>query len=83
MFSATWPKDVRKLAMDFLTDAAHLNVGSLELSANHNITQIVEIIDESNKQQRLMSILSDIMNKVSVYNCFTNILYINIRYESS
>ncbi|OZC07406.1 DEAD/DEAH box helicase [Onchocerca flexuosa] len=63
MFSATWPKDVRKLAMDFLTDAAHLNVGSLELSANHNITQIVEIIDESNKQQRLMSILSDIMNK--------------------
>ncbi|KAK6111379.1 DEAD/DEAH box helicase family protein [Brugia pahangi] len=63
MFSATWPKDVRKLAMDFLTDAAHLNVGSLELSANHNITQIVEIIDESNKQQRLMAILSDIMNK--------------------
>lgn len=70
MFSATWPKDVRKLAMDFLTDAAHLNVGSLELSANHNITQIVEIIDESNKQQRLMSILSDIMNKVSVYSYF-------------
>ncbi|VIO87678.1 RNA-dependent helicase, putative [Brugia malayi] len=65
MFSATWPKDVRKLAMDFLTDAAHLNVGSLELSANHNITQIVEIIDESNKQQRLMAILSDIMNKES------------------
>ncbi|MCP9265520.1 Ddx5 protein [Dirofilaria immitis] len=64
MFSATWPKDVRKLAMDFLTDAAHLNVGSLELSANHNITQIVEIIDESNKQQRLMSILSEIMNKL-------------------
>uniref|UniRef100_A0A915PK99 RNA helicase n=1 Tax=Setaria digitata TaxID=48799 RepID=A0A915PK99_9BILA len=63
MFSATWPKDVRKLAMDFLTDAAHLNVGSLELSANHNITQIVEIIDESNKQQRLMAILSEIMNK--------------------
>ncbi|EJD74118.1 DEAD box polypeptide 17 [Loa loa] len=65
MFSATWPKDVRKLAMDFLADAAHLNVGSLELSANHNITQIVEIIDESNKQQRLMAILSDIMNKES------------------
>lgn len=75
MFSATWPKDVRKLAMDFLTDAAHLNVGSLELSANHNITQIVEIIDESNKQQRLMAILSDIMNKVSFYNLDNYILY--------
>uniref|UniRef100_A0A0M3INT8 RNA helicase n=1 Tax=Ascaris lumbricoides TaxID=6252 RepID=A0A0M3INT8_ASCLU len=64
MFSATWPKDVRKLAMDFQTDAAHLNVGSLELAANHNITQIVEVLEESSKQQRLISILSDIMSEV-------------------
>uniref|UniRef100_F1KXZ7 RNA helicase n=1 Tax=Ascaris suum TaxID=6253 RepID=F1KXZ7_ASCSU len=63
MFSATWPKDVRKLAMDFQTDAAHLNVGSLELAANHNITQIVEVLEESSKQQRLISILSDIMSE--------------------
>lgn len=64
--------------MDFLTDAAHLNVGSLELSANHNITQIVEIIDESNKQQRLMSILGDIMNKVLICSCCYFILYTDI-----
>lgn len=51
--------------MDFLIDAAHLNVGSLELSANHNITQIVEVMDESNKHRRLMSLLTDIMNKVN------------------
>ncbi|KHN76035.1 putative ATP-dependent RNA helicase DDX17, partial [Toxocara canis] len=63
MFSATWPKEVRKLAMDFQTDPAHLNVGSLELAANHNITQLIEIMDESNKQQRLMTILSQIMNQ--------------------
>ncbi|MFH4976806.1 hypothetical protein AB6A40_003515 [Gnathostoma spinigerum] len=63
MFSATWPKEVRKLAMDFQTDAAHLNVGSLELSANHNITQIVEVMEENSKQQRLMSILNEIMNQ--------------------
>uniref|UniRef100_A0A915B618 RNA helicase n=1 Tax=Parascaris univalens TaxID=6257 RepID=A0A915B618_PARUN len=63
MFSATWPKDVRKLAMDFQTEAAHLNVGSLELAANHNITQIVEVLEESSKQQRLISILNDIMTE--------------------
>uniref|UniRef100_A0A0M3HKH0 Helicase C-terminal domain-containing protein n=1 Tax=Ascaris lumbricoides TaxID=6252 RepID=A0A0M3HKH0_ASCLU len=49
--------------MDFQTDAAHLNVGSLELAANHNITQIVEVLEESSKQQRLISILSDIMSE--------------------
>uniref|UniRef100_A0A1I8AFQ6 Helicase ATP-binding domain-containing protein n=1 Tax=Steinernema glaseri TaxID=37863 RepID=A0A1I8AFQ6_9BILA len=36
MFSATWPKEVRALARDFQKDAAFLNVGSMELSANHN-----------------------------------------------
>lgn len=63
MFSATWPKEVRRLAMDFQTNAAHLNVGSLELAANHNITQVVEVMDEANKQQRMMTLLSDIMNQ--------------------
>ena len=40
MFSATWPKEVRSLASDFQKDAAFLNVGSLELAANHNILQV-------------------------------------------
>ncbi|GMR60305.1 hypothetical protein PMAYCL1PPCAC_30500, partial [Pristionchus mayeri] len=49
MFSATWPREVRALATDFQKDAAFLNVGSLELAANHNITQVVEVIDEHSK----------------------------------
>lgn len=40
MFSATWPKEVRALAADFQVDAVHLNVGSLEISASHNILQV-------------------------------------------
>lgn len=63
MFSATWPKEVRKLAMDFQNDAARLTVGSLELAANHNITQVVEIMSEADKQHRLMSLLNDVMNQ--------------------
>lgn len=44
MFSATWPKEVRAMASDFQKDAAFLNVGSLDLAANHNITQVIILI---------------------------------------
>ncbi|GMR61366.1 hypothetical protein PMAYCL1PPCAC_31561, partial [Pristionchus mayeri] len=63
MFSATWPKEVRTLAADFQKEPAFLNVGSLELAANHNITQIVEVIDENAKQTRMMQVLNEIMNQ--------------------
>ncbi|MFH4976462.1 hypothetical protein AB6A40_003171, partial [Gnathostoma spinigerum] len=60
MFSATWPKEVRSLAADFQRNQAFLNVGSMELSANHNITQIVEVVEEHQKKERLLSILSHV-----------------------
>lgn len=63
MFSATWPKEVRALASDFQKDAAFLNVGSMELAANHNITQLVDVLEEHAKQARLMQLLNDIMNQ--------------------
>lgn len=65
MFSATWPNEVRKLAADFQQEPVHLNVGSMELSANHNITQEVEVLDEYGKQSRLFQILENIMQQVS------------------
>jgi superfamily II DNA/RNA helicase len=65
MFSATWPKEVRTLAMDFQKDPVFLNVGSMDLAANHNIEQIVEIVDEYNKQKRLFQILEQLLNDVS------------------
>lgn len=63
MFSATWPKEVRSLASDFQKDAAFLNVGSLELAANHNITQVVDVLEEPAKQAKLMELLNHIMNQ--------------------
>ncbi|CAD5231202.1 unnamed protein product [Bursaphelenchus xylophilus] len=60
MFSATWPKEVRSLASDFQTQPVFLNVGSLELSANHNITQYVEVIHEHAKPRRLFEVLTRI-----------------------
>jgi ATP-dependent RNA helicase DDX5/DBP2 len=65
MFSATWPKEVRALARDFQVDPVFLNVGSMEIAANHNIEQIVELVDEYGKQKRLFEILEKSMNDVS------------------
>jgi ATP-dependent RNA helicase DDX5/DBP2 len=64
MFSATWPRDVQKLAADFQQKPVFLNVGSLELSANHNIRQIVEVVEERNKADRLCELLKTITKEV-------------------
>ena len=52
MWSATWPKEVRALAEDFLKDYVHINIGALQLCANHNITQIIDVCEEHEKEQK-------------------------------
>lgn len=49
MWSATWPKEVQSLARDFLNDYIQVNIGSLQLHANHNILQIVDVCQEYEK----------------------------------
>lgn len=44
MFSATWPKEVKNLAEEYLIDYLQINIGSLHLSANHNILQVYNIL---------------------------------------
>ncbi|XP_037925929.1 ATP-dependent RNA helicase p62-like isoform X2 [Hermetia illucens] len=60
MWSATWPKEVQQLAEDFLGDYIQINIGSLELSANHNIQQIIDICRETEKEEKLKDLLSKI-----------------------
>ena len=60
MWSATWPKEVRKLAEDFLCDYIQVNIGSMEFSANHNIQQIVQVCHENDKQNILKNLLESI-----------------------
>jgi ATP-dependent RNA helicase DDX5/DBP2 len=52
MWSATWPREVQKLAEEFLHDYLQVNIGALELHANHNILQVVEICSESEKEDK-------------------------------
>ncbi|KAL3067373.1 hypothetical protein OYC64_017165 [Pagothenia borchgrevinki] len=61
MWSATWPKDVRQLAEDFLREYVQINIGALELSANHNILQIVDVCMETEKDQKLLQLMEEIM----------------------
>jgi superfamily II DNA/RNA helicase len=71
MWSATWPKEVQSLAEDFLHDYIRINIGSLDTSANHNITQIVDVVHEVEKEYKLLQLLEDIMggseNKTIVF----------------
>lgn len=52
MWSATWPKEVRQLAEDFLKEYVQINIGALQLSANHNILQIVDVCNDGEKENK-------------------------------
>lgn len=71
MWSATWPKEIQALAEDFLTDYIKVNIGSLNLSANNNIKQIIEVCEEHEKEGKLTNLLKEISserdNKVIVF----------------
>jgi len=59
MFSATWPKEIQKLAASFLSDPVRVSIGSEDLAGNPNVTQIVEVIDSDQRFPRLQALLND------------------------
>lgn len=63
MWSATWPKEIRNLAEEFLDNYIQINIGSLNLSANHNILQIVDVCEEYEKENKLMKLLTEISSE--------------------
>ncbi|GAV67952.1 DEAD domain-containing protein/Helicase_C domain-containing protein/WW domain-containing protein [Cephalotus follicularis] len=58
MYTATWPKEVRKIAADLLVNPVQVNIGNVdELVANKSITQYVECLAPMEKHRRLEQIL--------------------------
>ncbi|KAI3686999.1 hypothetical protein L1987_80689 [Smallanthus sonchifolius] len=58
MYTATWPKEVRKIASDLLVNPVQVNIGNAdELAANKSITQYVEVVPHMEKQRRVEQIL--------------------------
>jgi len=62
LWSATWPREVQNLARDFLCDPIQVNIGSLKLQANPNVTQEVVVVDEFDKKNRLYDYLEKLMD---------------------
>ncbi|VDI39805.1 putative ATP-dependent RNA helicase DDX5 [Mytilus galloprovincialis] len=63
MWSATWPKEVKTLADEFLSDNIMMNIGALQIHANHNILQIIDVCTETEKDYKLMKLLDEIMQE--------------------
>ncbi|KAL5540627.1 hypothetical protein UlMin_043202 [Ulmus minor] len=58
MYTATWPKEVRKIAADLLVNPVQVNIGNVdELVANKSITQHIELLAPLEKHRRLEQIL--------------------------
>ncbi|CAA0833770.1 DEAD-box ATP-dependent RNA helicase 14, partial [Striga hermonthica] len=58
MYTATWPKEVRRIAADFMANPVQVNIGNVdELAANKAITQHVEVLAHMDKRGRLLEIL--------------------------
>ncbi|GAB4834797.1 hypothetical protein Ancab_033065 [Ancistrocladus abbreviatus] len=58
MFSATWPAAVHQLAQEFMDpNPVKVVVGSEDLSANHDVMQIVEVLDDQSRNKRLVDLL--------------------------
>lgn len=72
MFSATWPLPVHQLAQEYMhPDPVKVVVGSEDLAANHDVMQIVEVLDDRARDERLLNLLNKYhksrMNRVLVF----------------
>eukprot|EP00039_Didymoeca_costata_P032423 m.37772 g.37772 ORF g.37772 m.37772 type:complete len:522 (+) comp9350_c1_seq1:151-1716(+) len=64
MWSATWPKEVRKLAAEFLGESPiQTRIGSSELHANTDVKQVIMVMDAYDKQEKVGSLIKKIMSE--------------------
>ncbi|KAI9094635.1 P-loop containing nucleoside triphosphate hydrolase protein [Phlyctochytrium arcticum] len=75
MFSATWPTAIQKIANQYLNSATKVTVGSLDLSANINIEQRVEVVDQRSKEAKLLELLKKYHNKARTNRILIFALY--------
>jgi len=63
MFSATWPREIQKLALEFCREKPiHIVIGSNDLSVNLRIKQNIEVMDNSMKQFRCAQLIQNVVN---------------------
>lgn len=65
MWSATWPREVRNLAMDYMNDYIQVNIGEDELTVNKRIEQKVLVTENREKKKILLNELNNTFNDKS------------------
>lgn len=53
MTSATWPAGVRRLAQRYMSNPIQICVGTLDLAAVHSVSQVIQIMNEDDKFDRV------------------------------
>eukprot|EP01101_Sappina_pedata_P000749 TRINITY_DN1093_c0_g2_i3.p1 TRINITY_DN1093_c0_g2~~TRINITY_DN1093_c0_g2_i3.p1 ORF type:complete len:619 (-),score=270.76 TRINITY_DN1093_c0_g2_i3:3-1859(-) len=59
LWSATWPKEVQTLANEFQNNPVKVKIGSIELTANPDIKQIIVCCTEDEKLAKTVKILEE------------------------
>jgi len=70
MYSATWPKHVVRMAKEYMKRYVHVTIGSLDLTANSNIKQHVQVCKSQDKKEifiQLIDMLVEENNKILVF----------------
>ncbi len=66
LFSATWPKEIQRLAFDFLKNPVQINVGEVDaLVANKDIKQEIVMCRDDEKFDKLTEILKELVDKAA------------------
>merc|ERR1719235_95556 len=67
MYSATWPKEIQRLARDFCReDPVKLTIGSEELTVNKDITHQIEVVGDYDKRDRFLSWMRNVVGQEKV-----------------
>ncbi|KAJ7945822.1 DEAD-box ATP-dependent RNA helicase [Quillaja saponaria] len=68
-WSATWPREVETLARQFLHNPYKVIIGSPDLKANQSINQVVEVVTDIEKYNRLIKLLREMMdgNRILIF----------------
>jgi len=63
MWSATWPREVQKLALEFCKEKpVHIVIGSNDFAVNFRIKQNIEVIDNTTKRFRITKLIESLMD---------------------
>ena len=83
MYSATWPREIQRLATDFLGDEyVKINVGSSKLSANENVIQNVRVVDDRGRYGKLKALIN-ILNEIFASSKNTKtLIFVNTKREA-